>query len=40
MSEGPNIDQLLVLGTDYRCVLNFIPKCIFKPTQIGKLLRS
>lgn len=31
MKEGPNIDQLVVLETNYMCVLNFSPKCIFKP---------
>nr|CUU97883.1 hypothetical transcript [Hymenolepis microstoma] len=32
-NEAPNIDQLTVIGSNYECVINFVPKCDFKPAR-------
>nr|CUU97977.1 hypothetical transcript [Hymenolepis microstoma] len=38
MKNGPSMDQLVAMGTNYWCVLNFAPKCIFKHSQQDQLI--
>nr|CUU97884.1 hypothetical transcript [Hymenolepis microstoma] len=33
MKEAPKIDQLTVIGSNYECAINFVPKCDFKPAR-------
>nr|CUU98305.1 hypothetical transcript [Hymenolepis microstoma] len=33
MKKAPKIDQLSVIGSNYACVINFVPKCDFKPAR-------